>query len=344
LCNRLLFAGARATGVEYVRGRTTQQVFAKREALLCGGAINSPQLLQLSGIGDPAQLQPLDIPVQAALPGVGRNLQDHVEVHVQHACTQPISLYSAMQLHNQARIGAQWLLAQSGLGASSHFEAGGFIRSRAGVEHPDLQYHFLPIAISYDGRSRQDGHGFQAHVGPMRPQSRGRVALRSADPRQAPSILFNYMQAEADRREMRDGIRLTREIFAQPAFDAYRGPELGPGADVQTDAEIDAWVRANVESAYHSSCTCAMGSDAQAVVDGDGRVHGIDNLRVVDASIMPSIASGNLNAPTIMLAEKLADAIRGRAPEPAADVAVHQIPDWQQTQRAGEPQRALAKT
>lgn len=339
LSNRLLFDGDRATGVEYSRGDQTRQVFAEREVLVCGGSINSPQLLLLSGIGDPQQLQPLGIDVHTALPGVGANLQDHLEVYVQHACTQPISLYSAMKLHNQAKIGAQWLLAKSGLGATSHFEAGGFIRSRAGVEHPDLQYHFLPIAMSYDGKNLKGSHGFQAHIGPMRPQSRGRVALKSADPRTPPSILFNYMQDEQDRRELRDGIRLTREIFAQPAFDDFRGDELGPGPATRTDAEIDAWIRANVESAYHPSCTCAMGNDEQSVVDGDGRVHGVRNLRVVDSSIMPSIASGNLNAPTLMLAEKLADAIRGREPLAPADVDVYEAPDWHNSQRPGKPLR-----
>src|SRR5699024_601927 len=192
--------------------------------------------------------------------------------------------------------------------------AGGFIRSCAGIEHPDLQYHFLPIAMSYDGKNLKGQHGYQAHVGPMRPKSSGHVRLKDADPRTPPSILFNYLQAEEDRREIRDGIKLTREIFAQPAFDAYRGAEMGPGPNVQSDDEIDAWIRQNVESAYHPSCTCAMGEGEQAVVDGDGRVHGVQNLRVVDASIMPSIVSGNLNAPTIMLAEKLADAIRGCEP------------------------------
>ncbi len=340
LATRLLFQNKRAHGVEYLQRGTLRRARAEREVLLCGGAINSPQLLMLSGIGDPAHLGEMDIPVIAPLPGVGSNLQDHLEVYVQHACTQPISLYSAMQPHHKLKIGFDWLFFKKGPGASNQFEAGGFIRSRAGIRQPDLQYHFLPIAISYDGTRAQSGHGFQAHIGPMRPQSRGRVRLRAADPHTPPSILFNYMQAAEDRREIRDGIRLTREIFAQPAFDPYRGAELAPGTNVDSDDEIDAWVRANGESAYHPSCTCRMGEDEMAVVDGDGRVHGVEALRVVDASVMPSIVSGNLNAPTIMLAEKLADAIRGRTPLPAADVPVYEPEDWKTKQRPGEARRA----
>jgi choline dehydrogenase len=314
LATRILFEGSRAVGVEYARRGRLHQVRAAREVVLCGGAINSPQLLMLSGVGDGDALGKLGIDVRAHLPGVGRNLQDHLEVYVQHACTQPISLYGATRPWNQLRIGLQWLLFGEGLGATNHFESGGFIRRNADVRHPDLQYHFLPIAVSYDGRAAADGHGFQAHVGPMRPTSTGRVALRSADPRQGPSILFNYMATEGDRQEMRDAVRLTREIFAQPAFDPFRGAELAPGPDVQSDADIDAFVRAKGESAYHPACTCAMGSGEMAVVDVAARVHGLQGLRVVDASIMPSIVSGNLNAPTIMMAEKAADMIKGVAP------------------------------
>ena len=208
----------------------------------------------------------------------------------------------------------QWLLFGEGLGATNHFESGAFIRRHSNVRHPDLQYHFLPMAVSYDGRAAADGHGYQAHVGPRRPTSRGCVALRSSDAREAPSILFNYMGSEGDREEMRDAVRLTREILAQPAFDAFRGPELAPGPEVNSDDEIDAFVRAKGESAYHPSCSCKMGSDELAVVDGETRVHGLQGLRVVDASIMPSIVSGNLNAPTIMMAEKAADLIKGVAP------------------------------
>jgi choline dehydrogenase len=289
----------------------------------------------LSGIGPADELRALGIDVVADLPGVGENLQDHLEIYIQHACTQPITLYSALKPLNQLKIGVEWILFRRGLGTSSHFEAGGFIRSRAGVEHPDLQYHFLPIAMNYDGSNPANSHGYQAHVGPMRPTSTGTVKLRSADPRQAPSILFKYMATEQDRSEMREGVRLTREILAQPAFDPFRGPELAPGPDVKTDAEIDAFVRAHGESAYHPSCTCKMGpeTDNTAVVDGQTRVHGLEALRVVDASIMPSIVSGNLNAPTIMLAEKAADMILGKSPLPATDAKVWIHPEWETAQR-----------
>ncbi|HIP79040.1 MAG TPA: choline dehydrogenase, partial [Kiloniellaceae bacterium] len=253
--------------------------------------------------------------------------------YVQHACTQPITLYSALKPWNQAKIGFDWLVFKKGLGASSHFEAGGFIRSRAGIEHPDLQYHFLPIAMNYDGSNPAGSHGFQAHVGPMRSQSRGEITLASADPKAPPRILFNYMSQEADRQEFRAAIRLTREVFAQKAFDPFRGAELAPGPEVQSDQEIDAFVRQHVESAYHPSCTCKMGTDPMAVVDGAAQVHGLEGLRVVDASIMPDIVSGNLNAPTIMLAEKLADTIRGKTPLPASDAPVWIAQNWATAQR-----------
>lgn len=335
LALEILFEGRRAAGLRFAQGRRQREVRAEREVVLASGAVNSPQLLMLSGIGPADHLRGHAIPVRVDLPGVGQNLQDHLEVYIQHVCTQPISLYSATRPWNQAWIGALWLLTRSGPGASSHFEAGGFIRSRAGVEYPDLQFHFLPIAINYDGSNPARSHGFQAHVGPMRPTSRGRLRLRSADPRDAPSMVFNYMESEQDRREMRDGIRLTREIFAQSAFDPYRGAELAPGPEVQSDAEIDAFVRARAESAYHPSCTCSMGQaeDPEAVVDAEGRVHGLEGLRVVDASIMPSIVSGNTNAPTIMLAEKLADAILGKPPLPPSNAPYWVHPDWRNAQR-----------
>jgi choline dehydrogenase len=332
---RVRFEGSRAIGVDYLRKGQTVSVLAGREVIVAGGAINSPQLLMLSGIGDADELARFDIPTVAHLPGVGGNLQDHVEIYVQHACTQPISLYGAQKPWNKPFIGLEWLLLRRGIGASSHFEAGAFIRSRAGVEHPDLQYHFLPLAVNYDGSNPQRTHGFQAHVGPMRPTSVGRVRLRAADPREPPSILFNYMATEGDRQEMRAAVRLTREIFAQRAFDPYLGPELAPGPAVETDTEIDAFVRARAESAYHACGSCKMGpdSDPGAVVDGDCRVYGVEGLRVVDASIMPSIASGNLNAPTIMLAEKASDLIRGREPLPPLDVPVYIAPNWETSQR-----------
>ncbi len=333
LTTRVLIENGRAVGVELARGRERLEVRAEREVILSGGAINSPQVLLLSGVGPADELKPLGIDVVHDLPGVGKNLQDHLEVYIQHACTQPITLYPALKLWNQPKIGFDWLFFRKGIGASSQFEAGGFIRSRAGVEHPDLQYHFLPIAMNYDGSNPASGHGFQAHVGPMRSQSRGEVTLKSADPKEAPRILFNYLSQEADRQEFRAAVRLTREVFAQQAFDPFRGPELAPGPEVQSDAEIDAFVREHVESAYHPSCSCKMGTDQMSVVDGAGKVHGLEALRVVDASIMPSIVSGNLNAPTIMLAEKLADTIRGRAPLPPSDAPVWIAPQWEMQQR-----------
>ena len=290
-------------------------------------------MLQLSGIGNPAHLQALGIPVIAALKGVGENLQDHLETYVQYACKEPITLYSALNPFVKLKIGAEWLLFRTGLGATNHFESGGFIRSEAGVKHPDLQYHFLPMAVRYDGKAPATGHGFQAHVGPMRPASRGHVRLRSASALDAPAILFNYLATEQDRKEMRAAIRLTREVFAQKAFDAFRGAELSPGPTVQTDAQIDAHIRANAETAYHPSCTCRMGSDAMAVTDGGGRVHGVQHLRVIDSSIMPDLVSGNLNVPTIMMAEKLADAIRGRTPLPVSCAPFFVHPRYQTQQR-----------
>jgi len=332
---RIVFDGTRAAAVEVGRAGKTQTLHARREILCCGGAINSPQLLMLSGIGDGDQLAPLGIPVVSERSGVGQNLQDHLEIYVQMACTQPITLYAATRPLNKLKIGLEWLLFRSGLGATNHFEAGGFIRSDKGVAHPDLQYHFLPMAVSYDGKSAADGHGFQAHVGPMRATSRGHVRLTSADPTVYPSILFNYMSTEQDRREMRAAIRLTREVFAQDAFAPYRGAELAPGSAAQSDADLDAFVRAFGESAYHPCGTCKMGvaDDRDSVVGEDLRVHGVDGLRVVDASVMPSIPSGNLNAPTIMIAEKAADMIRGKPALAVSEAETYVAPDWQNLQR-----------
>ncbi|MBX9755727.1 MAG: choline dehydrogenase [Pseudomonadaceae bacterium] len=321
LTERILFDGKRAIGVAYLQGDndTPVSVQANREVLLCGGAIASPQILQRSGVGPADLLRDLDIAVVHDLPGVGENLQDHLEMYLQYQCTQPVSLYPALLWWNQPAIGAEWLLLGTGSGASNQFEAGGFIRTRAEFAWPNIQYHFLPVAINYNGSNAVKEHGFQAHVGSMRSPSRGRIRLRSKDPRQHPSILFNYMAHEQDWQEFRDGIRITREIMAQPALDAFRGKELSPGAALQSDAELDQFIREHAETAFHPSCSCKMGSDAMAVVDGQGRVHGLEGLRVVDASIMPLITTGNLNAPTIMLAEKIADQIRGRAPLPRSD-------------------------
>jgi len=336
LTHRLIFEGRKAVGVEYSAAGQVRRIKAAREVIVSGGSINSPQLLLLSGVGPADELRHLDIPVVQDLPGVGQNLQDHLETYVQHACLQPITLYPVLKNPlRQLLVGMQWTFFGTGPGATNHFEAGGFIRSRAGVEHPDLQYHFLPIAASYDGSETAPGHGFQAHVGPMRPTSRGWVKLKSKDPRQHPAILFNYMQTEGDRQEMRAGVRLTREIFAQKAFDPYRAQELSPGPEVRTDAEIDAHIRRKAESAYHPSCSCKMGlpSDPMAVVDAEGRVHGLEGLRVVDASIMPSVVSGNLNAPVIMMAERLSDAILGETPLPRSEAKVYIAPNYETAQR-----------
>ncbi|WP_371231817.1 choline dehydrogenase [Pseudomonas sp. QE6] len=314
LTDRILFSGKRAIGATYLHGNDNdlKEVRARREVLVCSGAIASPQLLQRSGVGPSALLRDLGIDVVHDLPGVGRNLQDHLEMYLQYACKQPVSLYPALQWWNQPQIGAEWMFLGTGLGASNQFEAGGFIRTRPEFEWPNIQYHFLPVAINYNGSNAVKEHGFQAHVGSMRSPSRGRINVVSRDPRKHPSILFNYMSTEQDWQEFRDGIRLTREIMNQPALDPFRGRELSPGLDKQSDAELDAFVREHAETAFHPSCSCKMGEDDMAVVDGQGRVHGMQGLRVVDASIMPLIITGNLNATTIMMAEKIADKIRGR--------------------------------
>ena len=330
---RIRFKGTVATGVEYMVEGEKHNVLAEREVISCAGAINSPQLLMISGIGPAKTLREFDIPVKVDLPGVGQNMQDHLELYVQQECLQPITLYKVMSPLAKLAVGLQWLLFKKGLGATNHFEAGGFIRSEAGIEHPNLQYHFLPMAVRYDGGNPTDRHGYQAHVGPMRSTSRGFMKLRSGKIDAPPILQPNYCATEQDRRELRDGVKLTREIFAQRGFDPYRGAELAPGPNVKTNAEIDAFVRANVETAYHPSCTCKMGSDDMSVVDHAGRVHGVENLRVVDSSIMPNITSGNLNAPTIMIAEKIADLIRGVKPLPKSRAPVYQVPNWQTSQR-----------
>jgi choline dehydrogenase len=292
-------------------------------------------LLKLSGVGPAAELRAHDIDVVHDLPGVGENLQDHLEFYFQVACRQPITLYAATGLIAKGLIGARWLLRHDGPGATNHFESCGFIRSRAGEQYPDIQYHFLPLAVSYDGHSLATEHGMQAHVGPMRSKSRGRVTLASSDPMAAPKILFNYMSHPDDWRDMRACVRLTREIFAQPAFDAFRGREIQPGADVTSDDAIDQFIREKVESAYHPCGTCRMGAadDAATVVTPDTRVVGVEGLRVVDASILPSITNGNLNAPTIMLAEKAADMIRGRPALAPSNAPFHVAADWETEQR-----------
>ncbi|MCP5281398.1 MAG: choline dehydrogenase [Rhodoferax sp.] len=321
LTDRILFSGKRAVGVSYLQGGQTHTAHAAREVLLCSGAIASPQILQRSGVGPAALLRGLDIDVVHDLPGVGANLQDHLEVYQQYECLQPVSLVGALKWWNQPAIGAEWLFLGSGVGASNQFEAGGFIRSSEAFAWPNIQYHFLPVAINYNGSNPIKVHGFQAHMGSMRSPSRGRVQLRSKDPHQHPSILFNYMSTEQDWSEFRAGIRITREIMRQPALSAYAGREITPGEAAQSDAELDAFVRQRAETAYHPCGTNAMGMDDMAVVDGAGRVHGMEGLRVVDASIMPEIVTGNLNAPTIMMAEKIADQIRGRVPLPRSNAS-----------------------
>ena len=323
LTDKIIFTGRRAAGVAYLRGNETLQAYAKREVLLCSGAIASPQILQRSGIGSAALLRELDISIVHNLPGVGANLQDHMEIYQQYECKQPVSIAPSLKLHNQALIGAEWLFLGTGIGASNQFEAGGFIRSDDSFAWPNIQYHFLPIAVNYNGSNPIKVHSFQAHMGSMRSNSRGRIKLKTKNPHDHPSILFNYMSHEDDWREFRAGIRITREIMHQAALAPYLGKEISPSDKVQTDAEIDAFVRAHGETSYHPSCSCAMGYDDMAVVDKDGKVHGLEGLRVIDASIMPRIITGNLNAPTIMMAEKLADVIRGRSPLPAVQVPVY---------------------
>lgn len=312
LVERVVVEGSRARAVDVLRRGRRHRIDAEAEVVLCSGAIDSPKLLMLSGIGDPGELARHDITVRQALPGVGDNLMDHLEVYVQYACRRPVSLYPALKWYNQAWIGALWYLMHAGPAASNHFEAGGFIRSDESVPYPDLQLHFLPVAMNYDGTAQEDGHGFQVHVGPMKPTSRGRVLLRDDRPASSPLIRFNYAATENDRAVMRAGIRKVREIVMQRAFDELRGDELMPG-DAASDPELDAFARDHGESAYHPCGTCRMGRDEHAVVDNHGRVHGVESLRVVDASIIPEITNGNLNAPVIMLAEKIAASIAKRS-------------------------------
>jgi choline dehydrogenase len=335
LATQILFQQRRATGVRYRRGASERVVLARREVILSGGPINSPQLLKLSGVGPAAELASHGISVVHDLPGVGENLQDHLEFYFQVASREPITLYSHMSPWRKALIGMRWILTKGGLGSSNHFETGGFIRSRAGIAYPDIQFHFLPMAVNYDGSSLAREHGFQAHVGPMRSRSRGWVRLASSNPLEHPKIFFNYMSHPDDWLEMRACVRLTREIFSQKAFDRFRGREIQPGADVQTDEQIDEFIRKHVETAYHPSCTCKMGrvDDPLAVVDPETRVRGLEALRVVDSSIMPSITNGNLNAPTIMIAEKAADHILGKPLLPKSSAPWYVAPNWQTAQR-----------
>ncbi|MGL4767296.1 MAG: choline dehydrogenase [Formosimonas sp.] len=319
LADTIMFDGSKAVGIHYLQGGTRHSARATREVIVCLGAIASPQLLLRSGVGNADELAAFGIESVIDLKGVGENLQDHLEMYLQYECTQPVSLYPALQWWNKPAIGLEWYIKGTGIAASNHFEAGGFIRSSDDFAWPNIQYHFIPLAMNYDGSNPVKKHGFQCHVGSMRSASTGFVKLASRDPNVKPRILFNYMAQDDDWREFRAGVRITREIIAQKAFDAYRGKEIKPGDMVQTDAEIDEFVKNHAETALHPSCTCAMGaaSDPMAVVDNQGRVHGASGLRVVDASIMPRIVTGNLNAPVIMMAEKIADTIRGRSLPPS---------------------------
>ncbi|MEV6839576.1 choline dehydrogenase [Streptomyces sp. NPDC051133] len=329
LVTRVLFEGKRAVGVEYRRGNGAPQQVRAGEVILCGGAINSPQLLQLSGVGNAAELSALGVDVVHDLPGVGENMQDHLEVYVQYACKQPVSMQPYMAKWRAPFIGLQWLF-RKGPAATNHFEAGGFARSNDDVEYPNLMFHFLPVAVRYDGSSPAGGHGYQVHVGPMYSDALGSVKIKSRDPRVHPALRFNYLSTQQDRREWVEAIRVARRILAQPALGAYNGGETSPGPSVETDEEILAWVAKEGETALHPSCTCKMGTDETAVVDPlTLRVHGLDGLRVVDASVMPYVTNGNIYAPVMMIAEKAADLILGREPLAPSKAAYYRHRDAQ---------------
>jgi choline dehydrogenase len=323
LTTRILFDGNRAVGVEYLQKGRLKRARAK-EVICCGGAINTPQLLQLSGIGRAQELESLGVSVLADLPGVGENLQDHLEVYVQYACKKPVSMVPALKWWNKPWIGFQWLFMRQGPAATNHFEAGGFIRSNDDVAYPNLQFHFLPLAVRYDGSAPSQGHGYQVHVGPMNSDARGSVKVKSRDPRQHPALRFNYLSTEKDRREWVEAIRAARRILNQPAMEAFNGGEMSPGSHVETDAQILDWVARDGETALHPSCTCKMGVDALSVVDPKSmKVHGVEGVRVVDASVMPYITNGNLYAPVMMIAEKAADMIRGNTPLTKDELPFH---------------------
>jgi len=336
LAQKVILDGKKATGIEYKVNGNVQTAHAAKDVVLSAGPIGSPHILQLSGIGDKDILEKAGVEVKHHLPGVGQNLQDHLEFYFQYKCKQPITLNGKLGLISKGLIGAKWLLTRKGLGATNHFESCAFIRSKPEVEWPDIQYHFLPAAMRYDGRSAFAGHGFQVHVGHNKPKSRGSVTIQSANPEQPPQIVFNYLQHQDDIEGFRACVRLTRDIIEQSAFDDYRDEEIQPGKHIQTDEEIDAFVRQAVESAYHPSCSCKMGEDDMAVVNSSTQVHGIEGLRVVDSSIFPTVPNGNLNAPTIMVAEKAADLILEKTPLPQASVNVAMSDNWQTTQRNSE--------
>lgn len=332
---RIIFDGTKAIGVEIDRRGKIEYVAANKEVILASSTINSPKILMLSGIGPSSHLGEHDIPVISDLSGVGCNLQDHPELYIQQECLQPITLYSQMNLFAKARIGLRWLLFKDGLGATNHFESVAFVRSRAGIDYPDIQYHFMPIAIRYDGTLPAKQHGFQAHVGPMRAHSRGTVRLADSDPLSPPKILFNYLQDERDLADFRHCIRLTRTIFSQPAFASYSGDEIAPGSHIQSDADLDSYTRDHIESAYHPCGTLKMGdpSDPMSVVDPECRVIGVENLRVIDTSIFPRITNGNLNGAAIMTAEKASDHILGRPLLSPSNLEPWINPRWRDSDR-----------
>ena len=335
LALKIIFEDGCAKGVEVSHKGAVKTIIANKEVILAASSINSPKLLMLSGIGPAAHLKKHGINVIADRPGVGKNLQDHLEVYMQMAASQPVSLFKYWNFWGKAYVGARWLLTKTGPGATNQFESAGFIRSDKGVEYPDIQYHFLPIAVRYDGQATSEGHGFQAHVGPMRSPSRGEITLKSGDPYQPPRIQFNYMSTKKDWVDFRKCIRLTREIFAQDAFKPFVKHEIQPGPDVNSDEGIDEFIKSHAESAYHPCGTCKMGSDTDkfAVVDPETKVIGVQSLRVVDSSVFPRITNGNLNAPSIMTGEKAADHILGRDLLSPSNVEPWINPNWKSSQR-----------
>ena len=335
LVTKIIINEQQAEGVEYFQKGKSERIYASKEVIIAASAINSPKILLLSGIGPAKELKSNGIDVMVDRPGVGKNLQDHLELYIQMMAKTPVSLYKYWNPLGKALVGLQWLLSKTGPGASNQFESAAFIRSKAGIEYPDIQYHFLPLAVRYDGKLPVKDHGFQAHVGPMRSQSRGYVALRSNDPKEAPKIQFNYMSHNTDWVDFRNCIRLTREIFSQPAFKPFAKAEISPGAAIETNDELNSFIRDNVESAYHPCGTCKMGDrgDRMSVVDPETRVIGIDKLRVADSSIFPQITNGNLNAPSIMVGEKASDHILGKNLLPRSNDVPWVHPDWQTNQR-----------
>lgn len=346
---RVVVEGGRAVGVDYLRAGRLRRSVDAGQVVCAGGAFNTPQLLQLSGIGDATLLKGLDIEVVADLPGVGANLQDHLEVYVQHAAKQPVSIAPGLRWRHRPRIGAEWLFLRRGLGATNHFEAGGFVRTNDDVAYPNLMFHFLPIAIRYDG-SQPEGmkpgeHGYQVHIGPMYSDARGSVTITSTDPKRHPSLVFNYLTTAQDRREWVESVQVARDILGQPALADFSAGEVSPGASVSTDAEVLDWVARDAETAYHPSCTARMGVDDMAVLDpATMGVHGVPGLSVVDASAMPYVTNGNIYAPVMMLAERAADLIAGNTPLPPSDVPFYRHGDGSPTYPPGDPRNAQHHT